>query len=1019
MADREHTLYLLDGMALVYRAHFAFATNPIRTAAGRNTSAIYGFTNTLLELLTKQAPTHLAVVFDTAAPTARHKEFPAYKAQREEMPEELSAAIPDVKRLIRAFNLPALELDGYEADDIIGTLAREAAEQDFTTYMVTPDKDFGQLVNDHVLIYRPGRMGDGAEILGVPEVLAKWEIKRCDQVRDILGFSGDASDNIPGIPGIGPKTAQKLIVQYDSLENALDHFAEQKGKLKESLEKFRDQALLSKRLATIDVNVPLPFEPEVLRIGPRDEPNLRALLTEFEFNAIGRRLFGDSFKAGRGGSPTGAPAGLTPSASAGRVSDSKKIGHPEPVEEPLTISCPSVILGEVEGSVPPASPQHPPIPPVPVALRTIDDVKPDYQIIAALERQRALRTTISEQPFVGIAFDLNPANELIGLALSPYVGCALYFPFDKRNRTASFRLTDLSPTSLVGHDLKRGLGIWSKTLDGLFSPIPHPRPLTEAQRSSSKPEFVEKFDRIVARGEQLQARADAIQAAMGLIPEGLFDTALAHSVVFPDLRHSLEFVAESLLNYTPIPEEKPSGQQDFLGVLDENSQGEAQEAALRRSARRTMERADLALQLQAILVPKLKESGQERVFTEIESPLLPVLAAMENEGIRLDPAALDDVGRKLRADIARLETSIYQHAGTTFNIGSPKQLGEILFGKLALDPKAKKTKTGQFSTDEATLTALAPLHPIVAEVMEHRVATKLLGTYIDALPKSVSPVDGRIHTTFYQLATSTGRLNSQDPNLQNIPIRNATGREIRRAFVPREGDYQLLSADYSQIELRILAALTQDPGLLDGLTSGEDIHRATAAKVFGLPIAEVTKAQRSQAKMVNYGISYGISAFGLSQRLGIPRADAKNLIDGYFAQYPGIKQYMTDTVAQARERGYVETITGRRRYLPDLRSANATVRSAAERNAINMPIQGSSADLIKIAMVQIARVAREENWRTKLLLQVHDELVFDLYLPEKARVLEIVQDRMKNALPELKVPIVVDTGLGANWLEAH
>ncbi len=492
---------------------------------------------------------------------------------------------------------------------------------------------------------------------------------------------------------------------------------------------------------------------------------------------------------------------------------------------------------------------------------------------------------------------------------------------------------------------------------------------------------------------------------------GSFDTALAHSVVFPDLRHSLEYVAESLLNYTPIPAEKASGQQDFLAEMESPD-------AKQLSARRTMERADLALQLHAKLAPLLKESGQEKVFTDIESPLLPVLAAMENEGIRLDPVALEEVGKKLRTDIARLDPSIYQHAGSTFNIGSPKQLGELLFGKLALDPKAKKTKTGQYSTDEATLSALAPLHPIIAEVLEHREASKLLSTYIDALPASIA-ADGRIHTTFYQLATSTGRLNSQDPNLQNIPIRTAQGREIRRAFVPREGDYTLLSADYSQIELRILAALTQDPGLLEGLTSGEDIHRATAAKVFGLSVGEVTKEQRNQAKMVNYGISYGISAFGLSQRLGIPRADAKALIDGYFAQYPGIKKYMTDTVALARERGYVETITGRRRYLPDLRSANATVRAAAERNAVNMPIQGSSADLIKIAMVQIAKIAREQNWRTKLLLQVHDELVFDLYLPEKDRVLAVVHDRMQHALPDLPVPIVVETGTGANWLEAH
>jgi DNA polymerase-1 len=946
MPDREHTLFLLDGMALVYRAHFAFATNPIRTAAGRNTSAIYGFANTLLELLAGQKPTHLAVVFDTAAPTARHLEFPAYKAQRQEMPEELSAAIPDVKRLIRAFNLPVLELDGYEADDIIGTLAREACAAGYVTYMVTPDKDFGQLVNECVKIYRPGRMGDGAEILGVPEVLAKWGIVRCDQVRDILGLWGDTSDNIPGVPGVGEKTAQKLIAQYDSMENLLDHAAEQKGKLKESLEKFRDQAILSKRLATIDVNVPLPFEPEVLRIGPRDEPALRALFTELEFNTLGRRLFGDSFKAGRGAGRDDSPlpsVALPSHVNQGREGTRVPTTEPSPGGRRL--------------------PENPPIPPVPVALRTIDDVKPDYQIITDKHEFAKRAEPFQGAKSIAVAYDINSAGSVKGQAICIESGRAVYVPFGP---PLFLNTGFVGRSTLIGHDLKPALRAMG---------IGHGNP----EAASKQPVT--------------------------------FDTALAHAVVFPDLRHTLEFAAESLLNYTPIPEEKASGQQDFLAAMEAPD-------ANQLSARRTMERADLALQLHAKLVPLLRESGQERVFTEIESPLLPVLAAMENEGIRLDPVALGEVGKKLRADLARLETSIYQHAGTTFNIGSPKQLGEILFGKLALDPKAKKTRTGQFSTDEATLTALAPKHPIVAEVMEYREASKLLSTYIDALPNSIA-ADGRIHTTFYQLATSTGRLNSQDPNLQNIPIRTEQGREIRRAFVPREGDYVILSADYSQIELRILAALTQDPGLLEALTSGEDIHRATAARVFGLPLAEVTKAQRNQAKMVNYGISYGISAFGLAQRLGIARAEAKALIDGYFAQYPGIKKYMTDTIALGRERGYVETITGRRRYLPDLRSANATVRAAAERNAINMPIQGSSADLIKIAMVQIARVAREENWRTKLLLQVHDELVFDLYLPEKERIVGIVRDRMKNALPDLRVPIVVDTGIGANWLEAH
>ena len=966
MPDREHTLYLLDGMALVYRAHFAFATNPIRTAAGRNTSAIYGFANTLLELMAKQAPTHLAVVFDTAAPTARHREFPAYKAQREEMPEELSAAIPDVKRLIRAFNLPVLELDGYEADDIIGTLAREAEPAGFTTYMVTPDKDFGQLVNEHVLIYRPARMSDDAEILGIPEVLAKWGIQRTDQVRDILGLWGDTSDNIPGVPGIGEKTAQKLIAQYDSLENVLDHATEQKGKLRESLEKFREQAILSKRLATIDVNVPIPFEAEKLRIGPRDEETLRTLFTELEFNTLGRRLFGDSFKAGRG-------AGATAVVPSGGLS----LGERQPPTDSALAPAAITLEPSPEGRRLPVEQQ--PVPPFPGPLRTLEEAKPTYQIVTALATQRTLLATFAELKSISVAFDLDLKGALRGIAFSNRATHAYYFPFHENLLPLLSVLFESKETkTLIGHDLKAGLRAWFSV-----GTVYHRQTPTDLIGS-----------------DRLPLQAD------------LFDTALAHAVVFPDLRHTLTFAAESLLNYTPIPNEATTGQQDFLAVLESPD-------ADQLNARRAMERADLALQLHDALVPKLHESGQEKIFTEIESPLLPVLAVMENEGIRLDPIALEEVGKKLRIELARLETSIYEHAGTAFNIGSPKQLGEILFGKLALIKDAKKTKTGQYATDEQTLVALAPLHPIVEEVLEHREASKLLSTYITALPAAISPVDGRIHTTFHQLATSTGRLNSQDPNLQNIPIRTTQGREIRRAFVPREGDYTLLSADYSQIELRILAALTQDPGLIDALTSGEDIHRATAAKVFGLSLDQVTKEQRNQAKMVNYGISYGISAFGLAQRLGIPRADAKTLIDGYFAQYPGIKNYMTETVTRARERGYVETITGRRRYLADLRSANATVRAAAERNAINMPIQGSSADLIKIAMVQIAHAAREENWRTKLLLQVHDELVFDLYLPEKKRVLEVVQDRMKNALPDLRVPIIVDTGLGANWLEAH
>jgi DNA polymerase-1 len=939
MSDRDHTLFLLDGMALAYRAHFALATNPIRTASGRVTSGIYGFTNTLLDLINRFAPTHLAVVFDTDAPTARHREFEAYKAQRNAMPEELSQALPDIKRMIRAFNFPVIELDGYEADDLIATLARAAEPAGFTTYMVTPDKDFGQVVSEHILQYRPSRMGDNPETLGVAEVLAKWGIERVDQVRDILGFSGDASDNIPGVPGVGPKTAQKLVAQYGTLENALDHAAEQKGKLGESLVKFREQALLSKRLVTIDTAAPIPFEPDKLLIGPRDDEALKALFTEFEFNSLGRRLFGDDFKAGRGFPAASAPA-------SGEATPAKKRAAfpPPPTETAL------------------------PLPPSPVGpLRTIEDAKPDYETIAEAIAQKKFLKEIAAEKTLGLAFDVDARGLLRGVAVSAKPAQARYLSWSEKLAP----LLAVESPQLTGHDLKLGIRAWLRGPENQNNPA-HP--------VENIPPF--------------------------------FDTALAHSLVYPDLRHTLEFVAESMLGYAPMTAPAATGQQDFLATLESSSSDE-------QIARRVMERADLALQLRAALEPRLKESAQERVFYEIESPLMPVLAAMENEGIRLDPVALDEVGQKLRAEQTRLEASIYQHANAPFNIGSPKQLGEILFGKLALMKDAKKTKTGQYATDEQTLTALAPLHPIVAEVLEHREASKLLSTYIVALPATVSPDDGRIHTTFNQLATTTGRLNSQDPNLQNIPIRTVQGREIRRAFIPRDAEHQLLSADYSQIELRILAALTQDPGLLEAITSGEDIHRATAAKVFGLPLDQVTKDQRNQAKMVNYGISYGISAFGLSQRLGIARAEAKALIDGYFAQYPGIREYMTETVERARVTGYVETITGRRRYLPDLRSANAAVRASAERNAVNMPIQGSSADLIKIAMVNIARVARKEKWRTKLVLTVHDELVFDLYRPEEARVVEVVRDGMKHALPELKVPILVETGIGAHWLDAH
>lgn len=950
-------LFLLDGMALVYRAHFALATQPIRTADGRNTSAVYGFTTTLLDLMNRYAPTHLAVVFDTAAPTARHREYPEYKAQREEMPEELSLAIPEVKRLVRAFNLPCLERDGYEADDIIGTLARQAEAKGYLTVMVTPDKDFGQLVTEKTIIYRPSRMGDGAEILGVPEVLEKWGVERVEQVIDILGLWGDSSDNIPGVKGIGEKTAQKLIAQFGSVEGVLAGLGQLKGKQKETLEQSKESALLSKRLATIDTAVPIELDWAGLTIGPRNDEALKQLFQELEFNSLGKRLFGDDFKAGRGFGRSTTPAKL----ATGEESDDESEGEDESGEPGA---------GSLDD-------RHISALPTFAKLKTLSDVRVTYEVWSSTLSRLIEQLTAANVTEMGLAID-HEGDLMRGLAFVERAGKAIYLPL-KSVKGEEWELLAkwLQEASFqwVGHDLKPGLRAWYCSVN----------------RLAGKPV------------------ADPFAGLVGSRTK-FYDTALVHALIYPDFRHGLEFVSESMLGYTPLTANAQPVQQDFFAVL-----GGGDEELTR--GKRVMERADLTLQLKGVLEPRLKEAHQVELYARVEAPLMPVLARMEAEGVQLEPAALREVEVKLSEELARLEASIIAHAGYEFNLGSARQLGEVLFGKLALMQKAKKTKTGQYATDERTLMALAPLHPIIGEILDHREASKLLSTYVTTLP-STRGSDGRVRTTFHQLATSTGRLNSQDPNLQNIPIRTTQGREIRRAFVPRPG-FELLSADYSQIELRILAALTKDAGLMEALTGGEDIHTATAAKVYGIAPKDVTKEQRSKAKMVNYGISYGMSAFGLAQRLAIPRAEAKVLIDTYFRQYPGIRKYMSNTVQQGRERGYVETILGRRRYLPDLRSSNATVRGAAERNAINMPIQGSSADLIKLAMVRIAEIARAEKWRSQLLLQVHDELVFDVHPEEKEHVREVVVERMRSAAPELKVPIVVDAGFGSNWLEAH
>jgi DNA polymerase-1 len=954
-------LFLLDGMALAYRAHFAFIRRPILTSKGMNTSALYGFTQTILDIINNQQPTHLAVAFDTEAPTQRHAEYGDYKATRESMPEDLSQALPHLRRMLEAFRIPVLTCDGYEADDIIGTLVRRAEKEGFQSYMVTSDKDFGQLVDENTFVYKPSRMGEGVEILGMPEIQKRWGVQRPEQVVDVLALMGDTSDNIPGVPGIGEKTAIKLIGQYGGLEKLLAHTADLTGRIKESLEGNREAALLSKKLATINCEVPCPIDLEALKVQAPDEDGLKGLMVEFEFNSIGRRLFGEDFKAGRGvSSATTASAAPPPATSSPRsVQPRDGIGAPGSADDLMLIPEPGS-----ESSAPQttAAAAH---------LKTLADVPHDYQLAGTpAQRAELVKALHARDSFcVDIQADsFDPkAARILGIAFSFALHSGYYVPFSKDVAEAK-RILDEVRSALeseriekVGHNLK--------------------------------------FDLSVLKWRGVEVRGK------------LFDTMVAHSLVEPEMRHNLSYISEAYLGYTPLLLEKLAspGQQGELSIADLLDEKLVDYA---------VESADLAGQLRATLERLLKEKRQERVFYEIESPLIPVLVDMECEGIKLDAAAMGEFATQLSKEIDQLEKTIYRLAGKTFNLNSPRQLGQILFEDLRISDAPKRTKTGQYVTDEQTLVALAPDHEIVQRLLEYRTASKLKSTYADALPAAIWPKTGRVHTTFNQVATSTGRLNSQDPNLQNIPIRKERGQEIRKAFVPRSAKYRLLSADYSQIELRIIAALSREAGLLEAFRTGLDVHTATAARVYNVFPEMVTAEMRRKAKMVNYGIAYGISAFGLSQRLGIPRKEGAEIIEQYFKQFPGIRKYMDGTIAYARQHGYVETVTGRRRYLRDIRSANNTVRGAAERNAINAPIQGTAADMIKLAMIHIHRELLAHKLKTRMLLQVHDELVFELFEQEEKEVRALVEEKMKTAIP-LEVPIVVEIGVGENWLEAH
>lgn len=925
-------LFLLDGMALVYRAHFAFANRPILTSAGVNTSALFGFANTLLEIQEKHRPSHIAAAFDTPEPTARHQEYPAYKAQRETMPEALQAALPAVERLCAAFRIPTLKCPGHEADDIAGTLARQAEAEEFETYLITPDKDFAQLVSPSTFLLKPGRKGGEAEVWKLPEVLADWGVERTEQVCDVLGLWGDASDNIPGVPGIGRKTASKLILRYGSVENLLKHLGELKGKMRETLEEHREAALLAKRLVTIDRKAPISIRLSDLARQPPDEEALRRLCIEFEFNSIGRRLFGPAFKAGRGWKETAegasAPKSETPSAG----------------------------------------------------LRTAADVDPEYVCVQTESARRELAARLADQEV--FCFDTETTGldakeaKVLGLAFAFEERRAFYVPvvpYDEAGRAVAdgevnaaalevFRDALENPAiDKVGHNLKYDLGV------------------------------------LLWRGLRVRGK--------------ILDTMLLHCLIEPELRHGMDFLAERYLGYSPISIASLIGQKGTEQRLMTT-------VSLDRLTEYAAEDADVTWQLYQKLRPKLKEVEQESVYFDIEEPLIRILAEMEYEGIRLDSKALRQFSTQLGKQAQQLERSIYETAGTAFNLNSPKQLGQVLFGRLRLGEKPKKTKTGQYSTNEQVLASLAPKHAIVRKILDYRAATKLKSTYADALPEAIFAASGRVHTTFHQAATVTGRLNSQRPNLQNIPIRTESSQEIRRAFVPRSEGYLLMSADYSQIELRIIAALSGDEGMQAAFRSGNDVHTATAAKVFGVPSEMVTSEMRRKAKMANFGIAYGISAFGLSQRLGISRGESSQIIQQFFENFPGVKNYIDQTLAFARKHGYVQTVSGRRRYLRDIHSANATVRNAAERNAVNSPIQGTAADLIKIAMGKIGKAIEEQKLKTRLLLQVHDELIFDLWREEEEEAKSIVIDAMENALP-LSVPLKVNIGIGRHWLEAH
>ena len=913
----EKKLFLLDAYALIYRAHFAFINNPRINSKGLNTSSIFGFCNSMLEVINKHQPTHLGVIFDPPGGSSREDVFVEYKANRQEMPEDIRKSITYIFDILNAMNIPFKMEDGFEADDLIGTLAKQAEKEGYQVFMMTPDKDFGQLVSENIFIYKPGRSGNPSEILGPKEVCEKFEIERPEQVIDILGLWGDAVDNIPGIPGIGEKTAKKLIKTYGSIENLLENTADLKGKQKENVENFAEQGLISKQLATIILDCPIAFDEEEFVRKEINEKKLTLILKDLEFNQLGKRI----------------------------------LGKPIYQEQQMDLFSNS----ELENN----SNQE-------ISLSNFLSVNPKYSLIESqIEHENLIAKLFMEK---AVAFDTETTSlevseaQLLGISFCFKKNEAYYCDFSKNPDLINLYQDFFnSPILKIAHNLKYDYGILFK---------------------------------------------------YGIkISDHCFDTMIAHYLIDPEQRHNLDHLSRNILKYNPISIES------LIGKKSKPTK-KMEEVDLNDLKNYAAEDADLTFQLYLEFKDKIKDLNLDFLFEKVEMPLLRVLHDMEKEGIKINTSSLLEFSEKLKLSLADLEKSIYKHSEIEFNIDSPKQLGEILFGKLMLDDKAKKTKTGQYKTDESTLLKLNGLHPIIKDILDYRTRRKLLSTYVDALPKLISSVTKKIHTNYMQTVTSTGRLSSNKPNLQNIPVRTALGKEIRKAFCSSDNNHLLLCADYSQIELRIIAGLSKDESMINAFTVGRDIHTETASKIFKVDLERVSREMRGKAKMVNFGIIYGISAFGLSQRLGIKRKEAKEIIDNYFKEFPNVKNYMDSTINFAKKNGYVETLFKRKRFLKNINSGNATMRGFDERNAINAPIQGSAADIIKIAMINVHKQLLQHNLKSKLLLQVHDELVFDMHKEEEVKLKLLVEKEMMNAV-KFDVPLEVEIGVGENWLIAH